>query len=76
MWIKAGTTEFLTKDFARQAAAEIAHIRLGIKLEEDDTQLSSDDESDEEGVYDVKKASARLKAGTSESESGESVESF
>jgi len=39
-------------------------------------QLSSDDESDEEGVYDVKKASARLKAGTSESESGESVESF
>jgi len=37
-------------------------------------QLSSDDESDEEAVYDVKKASARLKAGTSESES--SVESF
>merc|ERR1712226_501499 len=36
-------------------------------------QLSSDDESDEEAVYDVKKASARLKAGTSESES---VESF
>merc|ERR1712212_530791 len=37
-------------------------------------QMSSDDESDEEAVYDVKKASARLKAGTSESES--SVESF
>ena len=36
-------------------------------------QLSSDDESDEEAVYDVKKASARLKAGTSESESVESL---